>query len=190
MFGVGFGQQQQQQTGRGGEAGLQPFVPDFSGFSVGKTDERGYGLSGFGTQNQGQGQGYSTNGQAGGFYAGPSRQGYQHQEVPHQRPPPTHQPSTQPIHEPATGKISNTTLPPCPQIEDVTSWSNISFFISLHLRYQHCVVPILHKPTFNSDLALRLDRKDEQFRAFLLSLGEPVRCFSMYAGLMLRQWHM
>ncbi|KAJ9110508.1 hypothetical protein QFC22_006729 [Naganishia vaughanmartiniae] len=72
---------------------------------------------------------------------------------------------------PSKSKISGTALPPCPQIEDVTSWSNVSFFISLHLRYQHAIMPIIHKPTFNNDLALRLDRKDEMFRAFLLSLG-------------------
>ncbi|KAJ9092586.1 hypothetical protein QFC19_008694 [Naganishia cerealis] len=72
----------------------------------------------------------------------------------------------------SNGKISAAPLPACPQIEDVTSWSNVSFFISLHLRYQHAIMPIIHKPTFNNDLALRLDRKDEMFRAFLLSLGK------------------
>lgn len=202
LFGMGFGHagpsQQQQRTEQshhqrsGGEPALQPFVPNFSGFSVGKTDDRGYGrhlAGGFGTQGQGQGQSQgqaypSTMGQPGAFYVGPSRQGYSHQDGPtHQRPSSASQgPSAQPgrpfpsgeftTHDAATGKIPNTPLPPCPQIEDVTTWSSISFFISLHLRYQHCIMPILHKPTFNSDLALRLDRKDEQFRAFLLSLGK------------------
>jgi hypothetical protein len=43
----------------------------------------------------------------------------------------------------STGKISSTPLPPCPQIEDVTSWSSVSFFISLHLRYQHAIMSSL-----------------------------------------------
>lgn len=188
LFGMGYASGSAQPQRTTGEPGLQPFVPNFTAFSAGKADERGYGhLSGFAGQEQGQGQGQayaSGMGQQGGFFAGPSRQGYARPDGPtHHRPSSiSHASSSQPgrsfpsgepnTHE-ATGKIPNTPLPPCPQIEDVTSWSSISFFISLHLRYQHCIMPILHKPTFNSDLALRLDRKDEQFRAFLLSLGKP-----------------
>ncbi|GHJ88004.1 hypothetical protein NliqN6_4406 [Naganishia liquefaciens] len=197
LFGMGnasgSAQQQQQQQRSGGESSLQPFVPNFAGFSVGKADERGYGqLAGFESQGQGHGhaQAYAPPriGPQGEFYAGPSRQEYAHpEESNHQRPSSisSHLSSSQPgrpfppndpsAHD-STGKISNAPLPPRPQIEDVTSWSSISFFISLHLRYQHCIMPILHKPTFNSDLALRLDRKDEQFRAFLLSLVAYVIC--------------
>lgn len=63
-----------------------------------------------------------------------------------------------------------------PVLEDITSFSNISFFISLYLRYQHALVPIVHKPTFSADVALRRDRTDQEFRALLLSLVAYVIC--------------
>jgi hypothetical protein len=61
---------------------------------------------------------------------------------------------------------------PFHQIETVTSWTNIEFFIQLYLKHQHALVPIVHKPTFRSDLLDRRDRTDPEFRALLLSLGE------------------
>lgn len=61
---------------------------------------------------------------------------------------------------------------PFHQIETVTSWTNVEFFIQLYLKHQHALVPIVHKPTFRSDLLDRRDRTDPEFRALLLSLGE------------------
>lgn len=177
-----------------GEETLQPFVPDFAGFSVAKGDEAGAGDPQYGAQGSNLHPSYnlptpayhhSHSGppmQAHEFYQSQSRPpGFPDHPVPvHQRPTsggPSRQGQQRTFRQDsgntdaATGKISPAPLPPCPQIEDVASWSTISFFISLHLRYQHPIMPIIHKPTFNNDLALRLDRQDEQFRAFLLSLG-------------------
>lgn len=62
--------------------------------------------------------------------------------------------------------------PPLAQIESVTTWVNIEFFIGLYLKHQHALVPLVHKPTFRADLLERRDRIDPEFRALLLSLGE------------------
>lgn len=58
------------------------------------------------------------------------------------------------------------------QIEDLASWGDITFFVSLHSRYQHALVPLCHQPTFARDLLYRRDERDETFRCFLYSLGE------------------
>lgn len=59
-----------------------------------------------------------------------------------------------------------------PQIEEIAPWCDISYFIGLYLRYQHALMPLVHKPTFTNDIVLRKDRSDETFRALLLSLSE------------------
>lgn len=178
------------------EGTLQPFVPDFSGFAVVNGADVGPADARYGNQGSHLQSSYnlptpayhhSRSGpamQQSEFYQSQSRgQGFPDHPVPvHQRPTSggPSRPGQQSFrqeqgpNDPSTGKISPAPLPPCPQIEDVASWSTISFFISLHLRYQHPIMPIIHKPTFNNDLALRLDRQDEQFRAFLLSLGESL----------------
>jgi hypothetical protein len=61
-----------------------------------------------------------------------------------------------------------------PQIEDITSFNNIFFFISLYLRHLHSHTPVVHKPTFTQQLAMRVDQRDEEFRALLLSLTSYV----------------
>ena len=58
------------------------------------------------------------------------------------------------------------------QIEDIASWGDISFLISLHVRYQHALVPLCHQPSLARDILHRRDQKDEAFRCFLLSVGE------------------
>jgi hypothetical protein len=62
-----------------------------------------------------------------------------------------------------------------PQLEDVTSWANISHFISLFLQYLYPLLPLVHRPTFAEHLATRRDLRDTDFRALLLSIGEPDR---------------
>jgi hypothetical protein len=59
-----------------------------------------------------------------------------------------------------------------PQLEDVTTWANISHFISLFLQYLYPLLPLVHRPTFAEHLATRLDLRDTDFRALLLSIGE------------------
>lgn len=68
-------------------------------------------------------------------------------------------------------------LPPIrrePQLEDVTSWANISHYISLFLQYLYPLLPLVHRPTFAEHLATRRDLRDTDFRALLLSIGQPV----------------
>jgi hypothetical protein len=59
-----------------------------------------------------------------------------------------------------------------PQLEDVTTWANISHFISLFLQYLYPLLPLVHRPTFAEHLATRRDLRDSDFRALLLSIGE------------------
>jgi hypothetical protein len=61
-----------------------------------------------------------------------------------------------------------------PQLEDVTSWANISHFISLFLQYLYPLLPLVHRPTFAEHLATRRDMRDMDFRALLLSIGKFV----------------
>jgi hypothetical protein len=61
-----------------------------------------------------------------------------------------------------------------PQLEDVTSWANISHYISLFLQYLYPLLPLVHRPTFAEHLATRRDLRDTDFRALLLSIGESV----------------
>ena len=58
-----------------------------------------------------------------------------------------------------------------PQVEDVVSWSDLCYFISLFLKYLYPLMPIVHRPTFAENLATRLDIRDPSFRALLLSIG-------------------
>jgi hypothetical protein len=63
-----------------------------------------------------------------------------------------------------------------PSIEEVTSWANVSFFVSLHIKHQHALVPLVHKPSFADDMLHRRDETDEQFRGLLSSIGESGTC--------------
>ncbi|KLT40106.1 hypothetical protein CC85DRAFT_162721 [Cutaneotrichosporon oleaginosum] len=64
----------------------------------------------------------------------------------------------------------HTQRPREPQLEDVTSWANISHYISLYLQHQWPLLPLVHRPTFSENLATRLDLRDTDFRALLLSI--------------------
>lgn len=60
--------------------------------------------------------------------------------------------------------------PPEIQIDDVADWNTISFFTSLYLRWNHSLSPTVHIPSFTKHLAMRRDKFDRQFRAFVLGL--------------------
>ncbi|TXT04955.1 hypothetical protein VHUM_04038 [Vanrija humicola] len=70
----------------------------------------------------------------------------------------------------ATQASTNYTPAREPQLEDVTSWANISHYISLYLQYLWPLLPLVHRQTFAEGLATRLDLRDTDFRALLLSL--------------------
>lgn len=57
------------------------------------------------------------------------------------------------------------------QIDELVSWGDVSFFISLFIRLQHPLVPICHQPSFAKDMLHRRDQRDESFRGFVLSIG-------------------
>jgi hypothetical protein len=76
-------------------------------------------------------------------------------------------------------------LPPMrrePQLEDVTSWANISHYISLFLQYLYPLLPLVHRPTFAEHLATRRDLRDTDFRALLLSIGKCFRSCHLALG--------
>jgi hypothetical protein len=58
------------------------------------------------------------------------------------------------------------------QLEDVTTWANISHFISLYLQHLYPLLPLVHRPKFAEHMAMRRDLRDPDFRALLLSIGE------------------
>lgn len=56
------------------------------------------------------------------------------------------------------------------RLEDALSWTDASFFIKMYLTCQHCLVPLIHKPTFSQDVLKRRDNDDEAFRGLLYSI--------------------
>ena len=66
-----------------------------------------------------------------------------------------------------------------PQIEAFAPWNVIWPILSLHIRNQHILVPIVHRPSFAQDLLNRRDIQDEPFRGLLLSMGELRVSFEM-----------
>lgn len=82
-------------------------------------------------------------------------------------------PGAGPSTSPQRPSSSRREVPPAiPQIDEIAPWSDICFFISLHMRHQHSLVPLVHKPTFAQDVLQRRDQRDEVFRGLLCSLGE------------------
>ncbi|AFR94585.2 hypothetical protein C343_02669 [Cryptococcus neoformans C23] len=61
-------------------------------------------------------------------------------------------------------------------IESVASWDEVGFFLSLYLKYQHPLLPLVHRPTFAQDVLHRRDRNDEAFRGLLLSIVAYTIC--------------
>lgn len=82
-----------------------------------------------------------------------------HYVVPDIRPP------SLPLHRPSHS--SSGVL----QLEQVISWANAAFFLRLYLKYQHALMPLVHKPTFAKDIVDRRDKTDEVFRGLLFSLS-------------------
>ena len=75
---------------------------------------------------------------------------------------------------PDTGQPKLSTDPhvPFPQIVTFATWEAVGFFLSLHMRHQHVLTPLVHQPSFARDLLHRRDVHDEPFRGLLLSIGE------------------
>jgi hypothetical protein len=71
-------------------------------------------------------------------------------------------------------KLSTDPHVPFPQIVTFASWEAVGFFLSLHMRHQHVLTPLVHQPSFARDLLHRRDVHDEAFRGLLLSIGQSV----------------
>lgn len=84
-------------------------------------------------------------------------------------------PSQLPIPSPGPPKeptLSNDPHVPFPQIGAFATWEQVGFFLSLHMRHQHVLTPLVHQPSFVRDLLHRRDIDDEPFRGLLLSIGK------------------
>lgn len=79
-------------------------------------------------------------------------------------------PVSAPSHRPTPAFYSALRSPDI-QIDDVIGLDALSFFTSLFLNYNYSLCPLTHTPTFARALAVRRDKHDRQFRAFLLGLG-------------------
>ncbi|KAL1413725.1 hypothetical protein Q8F55_001507 [Vanrija albida] len=56
------------------------------------------------------------------------------------------------------------------RLESFASWDDISFFLALHMKHQHVLVPLVHRPSFAQDVLHRRDEGDEAFRGLILSM--------------------
>jgi hypothetical protein len=74
------------------------------------------------------------------------------------------------LFDPANGMSVTSTLR-LKNSEDLAEWVDICFFLSLHTRHQHALVPLVHQPSFALDVLHRRDQRDESFRCLLISLG-------------------
>lgn len=63
-------------------------------------------------------------------------------------------------------------------LDDLVDWADVCWFVSLFLREHHCLVPLVHKPSFAQDVVSRRDRRDEGFRGLLCSMVAYVICQS------------
>lgn len=57
------------------------------------------------------------------------------------------------------------------RLETFASWDDISFFLALHVKHQHVLVPLVHRPSFAQDVVHRRDEGDEAFRGLILSMS-------------------
>lgn len=69
-----------------------------------------------------------------------------------------------------TYKIHAALRMPDVNLEDVAPWSTLSVFLQHYLNYMHCLVPLVHKPTFAQDLIMGREKHDKQFRALVFGL--------------------
>jgi hypothetical protein len=68
------------------------------------------------------------------------------------------------LFDPANGNSVTSTLR-LKNSEDLAEWVDICFFLSLHTRHQHALVPLVHQPPFAQDVLHRRDQRDESFRS-------------------------
>lgn len=52
----------------------------------------------------------------------------------------------------------------------ILPWEDASFFLNLYLTHQHCLVPLIHKPSFAQAILARRDKTSPVFRALLCAV--------------------
>lgn len=55
-------------------------------------------------------------------------------------------------------------------LSSILPWEDASFFLNLYLTHQHCLVPVVHKPSFAQSVLARRDKTSAVFRALLCAL--------------------
>jgi hypothetical protein len=55
-------------------------------------------------------------------------------------------------------------------LDAVLPWTDACFFLTLFLRDQHCLVPVVHKPSFAQSLLARADKTDDALRGLVCSI--------------------
>lgn len=57
-----------------------------------------------------------------------------------------------------------------PSLTSILPWEDASFFLNLYLTHQHCLVPLIHKPSFAQSVLARRDKFSPVFRALLCAI--------------------
>lgn len=57
-----------------------------------------------------------------------------------------------------------------PSLSSILPWEDASFFLNLYLTHQHCLVPVIHKPSFAQSVLARRDKSSPVFRALLCAI--------------------
>lgn len=55
-------------------------------------------------------------------------------------------------------------------LDDVAPWTTFSFILQHFLSHMHCLVPLVHKPSFAQDLMMGRAKRDREFRALVFGL--------------------
>lgn len=81
-----------------------------------------------------------------------------------------------------------------PSLSAIVPWEDASFFLNLYLTHQHCLVPVVHKPSFAQAVLARRDKTSAVFRALLCALVAwtiaqcPISLMPGYARADLGRW--
>lgn len=74
-------------------------------------------------------------------------------------------------HTSSSGAHQHSTSPSAiPSLSSILPWEDASFFLNLYLTHQHCLVPVIHKPSFAQSVLARKDKSSPVFRALLCAI--------------------
>lgn len=109
--------------------------------------------------------------------------------------PLTSVPTPLPLLSPGDSNAGSASAAVMPEsITAILPWEDASFFLSLYLTHQHCLVPVVHKPTFAQSVLARRDLVSPEFRALLSSVIAfticqcPISAMASYERADLARW--